>query len=425
MTDKKQPIFPENLDIEFFGEYFINNKERESQKMKFIRKLFIKDYQDTQNPKVRFRYGLVAGIFGIISNALLYVFKLIVGVVGNSITIIADAINNLSDAGSSVVTLVGFKLSATPPDNDHPFGHARYEYITSLLVSVTVLFIGILLLKSSIEKCITPEEVSVSVYTYVVLGVAIAMKLVQMLIYLDFSKAINSGALKASAADSRNDVLATVAVLISTIVIDVAGDKISPKVSVDGIMGIAVSAFIIVSSILLIKEAMSPILGEKPPKELVDKITAKILSYDGVIGVHDLVVHSYGENHCFVVAHVEVPADVDITKSHDVIDNIEHDFWNEMHVRITIHMDPVDTKNKQLAVLKLRAQNAIANLDENLSLHDFRLVSGQTHTNMLFDVVIPYGSKITLDDVKDALKKEFGNDPVKYFFVIDMDRKMS
>lgn len=393
--------------------------------MKFIRKLFIKDYQDTQNPKVRFRYGLVAGIFGIISNALLCVFKLIVGVVGNSITIIADAINNLSDAGSSVVTLVGFKLSATPPDNDHPFGHARYEYITSLLVSVTVLFIGILLLKSSIEKCITPEEVSVSVYTYVVLGVAIAMKLVQMLIYLDFSKAINSGALKASAADSRNDVLATVAVLISTIVIDVAGDKISPKVSVDGIMGIAVSAFIIVSSILLIKEAMSPILGEKPPKELVDKITAKILSYDGVIGVHDLVVHSYGENHCFVVAHVEVPADVDITKSHDVIDNIEHDFWNEMHVRITIHMDPVDTKNKQLAGLKLRAQNAIANLDENLSLHDFRLVSGQTHTNMLFDVVIPYGSKITLDDVKDALKKEFGNDPVKYFFVIDMDRKMS
>lgn len=393
--------------------------------MKFIRKLFIKDYQDTQNPKVRFRYGLVAGIFGIISNALLCVFKLIVGVVGNSITIIADAINNLSDAGSSVVTLVGFKLSATPPDNDHPFGHARYEYITSLLVSVTVLFIGILLLKSSIEKCITPEEVSVSVYTYVVLGVAIAMKLVQMLIYLDFSKAINSGALKASAADSRNDVLATVAVLISTIVIDVAGDKISPKVSVDGIMGIAVSAFIIVSSILLIKEAMSPILGEKPPKELVDKITAKILSYDGVIGVHDLVVHSYGENHCFVVAHVEVPADVDITKSHDVIDNIEHDFWNEMHVRITIHMDPVDTKNKQLAVLKLRAQNAIANLDENLSLHDFRLVSGQTHTNMLFDVVIPYGSKITLDDVKDALKKEFGNDPVKYFFVIDIDRKMS
>ena len=393
--------------------------------MKFIRKLLIKEYQDTQNPKVRFRYGLVAGIFGIISNALLCVFKLIVGIIGNSITIVADAINNFSDAGSSVVTLVGFKLSATPPDNDHPFGHARYEYITSLLVSVTVLFIGILLLKSSIEKCITPEAVSVNVYTYVVLGAAIAMKLVQMLIYLDFSKAISSGALKASAADSRNDVLATVAVLISTIVIDVAGDKISPKVSVDGIMGIAVSAFIIVSSILLVKESISPILGEKPSKELVDKITAKILSYDGVIGVHDLVVHSYGENHCFVVAHVEVPQDVEITKSHDVIDNIEHDFWNEMHVRITIHMDPVDTKNEKLAELKLRAQNALANLDEELSLHDFRIVSGQTHTNMLFDVVIPYDSKLSLDDVKNAMEREFANDPVKYFFVIDVDRKMS
>ena len=393
--------------------------------MKFIRKLLIKEYQDTQNPKVRFRYGLVAGIFGIISNALLCVFKLIVGIIGNSITIVADAINNFSDAGSSVVTLVGFKLSATPPDNDHPFGHARYEYITSLLVSVTVLFIGILLLKSSIEKCITPEAVSVNVYTYVVLGAAIAMKLVQMLIYLDFSKAINSGALKASAADSRNDVLATVAVLISTIVIDVAGDKISPKVSVDGIMGIAVSAFIIVSSILLVKESISPILGEKPSKELVDKITAKILSYDGVIGVHDLVVHSYGENHCFVVAHVEVPQDVEISKSHDVIDNIEHDFWNEMHVRITIHMDPVDTKNEKLAELKLRAQNALANLDEELSLHDFRIVSGQTHTNMIFDVVIPYDSKLSLDDVKNAMEREFANDPVKYFFVIDVDRKMS
>ena len=393
--------------------------------MKFIRKLFIKDYQDVQNPKVRFRYGLCAGIFGIVSNALLCVFKLIVGVIGNSITIIADAINNLSDAGSSVVTLVGFKLSSTPADKDHPFGHARYEYVTSLLVSVTVLFIGILLLKSSIEKCITPEEVSVSVYTYVVLGVAIAMKLVQMLIYRDFAKAINSGALKASAADSRNDVLATFAVLISTIVIDVAGDKISPKVSVDGIMGIAVSAFIIVSSILLVKESISPLLGEKPSKELVDKITAKILSYDGVIGVHDLVVHSYGENHCFVVAHVEVPQDVEITKSHDVIDNIEHDFWNEMHVRITIHMDPVDTKNEKLAELKLRAQNALANLDEELSLHDFRIVSGQTHTNMLFDVVIPYDSKLSLDDVKNAMEREFANDPVKYFFVIDVDRKMS
>ncbi len=393
--------------------------------MKFIRKLFVKDCDNTQDPQVRYRYGFSAGVFGIISNTILCVFKLIVGIIAHSITVIADAINNMSDAGSSVVTLIGFKLSSTPPDKDHPFGHARYEYITELLVSMTVLFIGIMLLKSSIEKCISPEEVSVSIYTYVVLGVAIVAKLLQMFIYLDFSKAINSGALKASATDSRNDALATTAVLISTIVIGVAGDKISPKISIDGIMGIAVSLFIIVSSVLLLKEAMSPILGEKPPKEFVECITQKIMSYDGVIGVHDLVVHSYGENHCFVVAHVEVPQDVEISKSHDVIDNIEHDFWNDLQIRLNIHMDPVDTKNEKLAELKQRAQDVLNALDESLSLHDFRMVSGETHTNLVFDVVLPFESKLTLSDIEKAMTQEFANDATKYFFVIDIDRKMA
>lgn len=393
--------------------------------MKFIAKFFIKDYKNVSDSAVRTRYGLCAGIFGIITNVILCVFKLIVGLIGGSITVIADAINNLSDAGSSVVTLVGFKLSSTPPDSDHPFGHARYEYVTSLLVSVTVLFIGIMLLKSSIEKCITPEAVSVSIFTYIVLGVAIVMKLLQMWLYLDFSKAIDSGALKASAADSRNDVFSTLAVLVSTIIIDVAGDSIPANISIDGIMGIAVSAFIIISSLMLLKEAISPILGEKPPQELVDKITAKILSYDGVIGVHDIVIHSYGANHCFAIAHVEVPQDVPITISHDIIDNIEHDFWNDMKVRLNIHMDPVDTKNEKLNELKERATKALCAIDESLTLHDFRLVSGETHTNMLFDVVIPFGCKATLQDVQCAMKKEFENDETKYFFVIDVDRKMS
>lgn len=393
--------------------------------MKFIAKLFIKDYQNTSDSQVRTRYGLCAGIFGIITNVLLCAFKLVVGIIGHSITVIADAINNLSDAGSSVVTLVGFKLSSTPPDNDHPFGHARYEYVTSLLVSVTVLFIGIMLFKSSIEKCITPEAVSVSVFTYIVLGAAIVMKLLQMWLYLDFSRAISSGALKASAADSRNDVFSTLAVLISTIVIDVAGDRIPATISIDGIMGIAVSAFIVISSLMLLKEAISPILGEKPPAELVDKITARIMSYEGVIGVHDLVVHSYGASHCFVIAHVEVPQDVPITISHDVIDNIEHDFWNDMQIRLNIHMDPVDTKNEKLNELKERASRVLIGLDQSLTLHDFRLVCGETHTNMLFDVVIPYSSKTTLSDIQCAMKKEFEGDETKYFFVIDIDRKMS
>lgn len=393
--------------------------------MKLFRKAFIKNYENVTDPKVRNRYGVCAGIIGIVSNAILFVVKIVAGIIGGSITIIADAINNLSDAGSSVVTLVGFKLSSTPPDKDHPFGHARYEYVTGLLVSMMVLFLGIALLKSSIEKVISPTPVEVSVFTYVVLSVSIVLKLVQMLVYTDFSKAISSNALKASAQDSRNDSLTTLAVLISTIIIDVCGDRINPKVSVDGIMGIAVSLFIIVSSVLLLKDAISPLLGEKPPKELVDKITAKILSYDGVIGVHDLVVHSYGANHCFVVAHVEVPADVDIVKSHDVIDNIEHDMWNDMHVRLNIHMDPIDTKNKQLAHLKERVRMAVYALDPELSIHDFRMVNGDTHVNLVFDVVVPYDSKITLKDVYSACEKEFENDETKYYFVIDMDRKMA
>ncbi len=393
--------------------------------MKLFRKAFIKNYENVTDPKVRNRYGVCAGIIGIVSNAILFVVKIVAGIIGGSITIIADAINNLSDAGSSVVTLVGFKLSSTPPDKDHPFGHARYEYVTGLLVSMMVLFLGIALLKSSIEKVISPTPVEVSVFTYVVLSVSIVLKLVQMLVYTDFSKAISSNALKASAQDSRNDSLTTLAVLISTIIIDVCGDRINPKVSVDGIMGIAVSLFIIVSSVLLLKDAISPLLGEKPPKELVDKITAKILSYDGVIGVHDLVVHSYGANHCFVVAHVEVPADVDIVKSHDIIDNIEHDMWNDMHVRLNIHMDPIDTKNKQLAHLKERVRMAVYALDPELSIHDFRMVNGDTHVNLVFDVVVPYDSKITLKDVHSACEKEFNNDETKYYFVIDMDRKMA
>lgn len=393
--------------------------------MKLFRKAFIKNYENVTDPKVRNRYGVCAGIIGIVSNAILFVVKIVAGIIGGSITIIADAINNLSDAGSSVVTLVGFKLSSTPPDKDHPFGHARYEYVTGLLVSMMVLFLGIALLKSSIEKVISPTPVEVSVFTYVVLSVSIVLKLVQMLVYTDFSKAISSNALKASAQDSRNDSLTTLAVLISTIIIDVCGDRINPKVSVDGIMGIAVSLFIIVSSVLLLKDAISPLLGEKPPKELVDKITAKILSYDGVIGVHDLVVHSYGANHCFVVAHVEVPADVDIVKSHDIIDNIEHDMWNDMHVRLNIHMDPIDTKNKQLAHLKERVRMAVYALDPELSIHDFRIVNGDTHVNLVFDVVVPYDSKITLNDVHSACEKEFNNDETKYYFVIDMDRKMA
>lgn len=388
--------------------------------MKLIRKLFIKDYENVQDPKVRYKHGLVASIIGIISNTILCAFKLLIGIIGNSITIIADAINNLSDAGSSAVTLFGFKLSSLPPDKEHPFGHARYEYITSLLVSVIILVIGILLAKSSIEKCINPEEVSTSLYTYIILGAAIVLKFFQMMLYLSFAKAIDSGALKASAADSRNDIIATTAVLISTIIVDVAG------VNIDGYMGIAVSLFIIISSCLLLKESMSPILGEKPDPELVKRIKDKIESYDGVLGTHDLVVHSYGASKCFALVHVEVPADVDVMKTHDLIDNIEHDVNNELGIVLNIHMDPIDTKDGRMLELKDIAVETLSKLNPELTLHDFRTVKGDTHTNILFDVVLPFKSETTPEMIEKAMQERFDEiDDTKYYFVIDIDRQMS
>jgi len=388
--------------------------------MKIIRKLFIKDYENTKDPTVRYKHGLVAGIFGIISNVILCVFKLIVGIIGHSITIIADAVNNLSDAGSSAVTVLGFKLSSLPPDNEHPFGHARYEYVSGLIVSIIILVIGALLMKSSIEKCITPEEVTCSIYTYIVLGLAILLKFFQMMLYLSFSKAIDSGALKASAADSRNDILATTAVLIATIIMDVA------NVNIDAYMGIAVSLFIIISALLLVKESISPILGEKPNKELVESISNKIKSYDGILGLHDLVIHQYGSTKSFAFVHVEVDASEDIIKTHDLIDNIEHDVYNELNVVLNIHMDPVDLKDERMLELKAIAKEALEKLDSTITLHDFRIVKGDTHTNVVFDIVLPFDSKTTLDDVKLAMEnrfKEIGD--TTYYFVISVDRQMS
>lgn len=384
--------------------------------MKAIRKLFIKDYDKTDRPDVRFRYGKAAGIIGIISNTILFAFKLLVGIIGNSITIVADAINNLSDAGSSVITLIGFKLSSRPADKEHPYGHARYEYITALVVALIILAIGILLAKESIEKIITPVETTISVYTYAVLSVAIVLKFVQMAIYMDFGKAISSDALRASAMDSRNDTIATTVVLISAIIMDLTG------VNIDGYMGVVVSLFIIISALLLIKDTINPLIGEEPDEELIKTIKEKIMSYDGVLGIHDLMIHNYGAKNCFVMVHVEVAANVPIMESHDVIDNIEHDFKNNLNIHLSIHLDPIDTEDEERKILEERSRKVIDAFDQNLDLHDFRIVRGPTHTNILFDVVIPFDCKLTIDDIKSALAIEFKDEPTKYFFVIDMDR---
>ena len=364
----------------------------------------------------RVKYGMTAGVLGIVSNVVLCAAKLIVGFIGNSITIIADAVNNLSDAASSVITVFGFRISARPADKEHPFGHHRYEQISALIVAILVLAIGVLLGKSSIEKIITPEETAVTALTYIVLAVAIVLKIGQMAMYLYFSKKISSDSLRAAAADSRNDCLSTGAVLIAAIVTDVAG------VNIDGYMGLAVSLFIVVSSLLLIKDTVSPLLGEPPTKEFVENVRKKLMSYEGVLGIHDLMVHNYGAtSSTYVSVHVEVDARGDIMKAHDMIDNIERDFHKE-GLNLTVHMDPVETDNPEVIENLERAREILASLNTGLSLHDFRMVIGDTHTNILFDVVIPFDSKIAPQDIEKAFADAYADEGKQYFFIINYDR---
>ena len=383
--------------------------------MEWLKKLLIKDYKSVGRPEVRTRYGVTAGVFGICSNAVICALKLAVGFVSGSVTVIADAVNNLSDAGSSAVTVAGFKLASRPADREHPYGHARYEYIGALVVAVIILIVGVLLCKSSVEKIVTPEEVSVDVWTYVVLAASIVMKLVQMWLYLDFAKSISSGALKAAAADSRNDVIATGAVLVAAVIMDVAG------VNVDAYFGLAVSLFIVVSSFKYILEAADPLIGTRPPEEVVKTLKDKVLSYDGVIGMHDLAVHSYGEGRYFAVAHLEVPAKDDIMFAHELADNIERDVKKELGIQLTLHIDPIDNEDEETLALKERCMKVVKGFGEGFSLHDFRLVKGMEHTNILFDVEVPFEHKVALSDVEKKLEEEFAGEEMKYYFVLSRD----
>ena len=368
---------------------------------------------------LRLKYGTRAGIFGLISNMLLFGAKLTIGLISASITVIADAINNLSDMGNCLIVLFGFKLSSKPADSEHPFGHERYEQIMALIVAVIVTAIGVLLAKSSIEKLITPEKTTVSVVSYIVLSSAILLKLVQMLVYLRYAKKIDSDVLKASGIDSRNDAIATSAALTAMILIGVFGNT---GFSIDGLFGLLVSLFIIISSFRLLREIIDPLLGQMPEKEFVDKLKAKILSYDGVLGIHDFMIHSYGAHKFFVTAHAEVSSKEDIMKSHDIIDNIERDFKEEFDIILSIHLDPIETDNPEVLKNKEKVTAVIKSFDKSFTIHDFRIVSGETHSNVLFDVVVPYSSKISVKEIIHALDEAYSAESKKYYFIIDIDR---
>lgn len=349
-------------------------------------RLFVKNADRPQQPEVRSAYGSLAGIVGMVCNVLLCLGKLTVGTLFGSIAITADAVNNLSDASSNVVSLLGFKLASKAPDAEHPYGHGRFEYLAGLVVSVTILGIGFSLLKESVVKVLHPTAVTFSWLTVCVLAASILVKLWMSVFNRKIGQLIASDTLLATAADSRNDVISTGAVLAAAVLCHLTGwDRL------DGLMGLGVAVFILISGWGLVNETLSPLLGKSPDPELVEHIERTAMSYPGVLGVHDLMVHDYGPGHQFASLHVEMPAEADPLESHDLIDNIERDFLKKDHLLVTIHYDPIVTSDAAVGVLRSRLTEYLRQIDPQLSLHDLRMVLGNTHTNVLFDLVLPAG----------------------------------
>ena len=381
-----------------------------------LKRLFIKNYKNTDDPGVRNQYGKVAGVFGIFTNIILGIIKLIIGMISNSVSIIADAANNIADTASSILTIIGFKLSSKKPDKDHPYGYARYEYVAGFVIAIMMFIMGLTFAKESMVKIFNPEELVINWITYLILVIAIIGKGIQMLVYLDFAKAINSNTLKANSVDTRNDIISTTAILISMIIMGIF------KINLDGILGLAVSGFVIYSSIGMIKEVLEPIIGIVPTEEQVKEITEKILSYEYVEGIHDLVIHNYGVHNDFVTVHVEIDSKMDIMKAHDMMDNIEKDFRDELGIALTIHMDPIVVGDPLVDALQTKVVQAIHKLDKDLKIHDFRVVKGFSHTNILFDCIVPFEKEHNEESLKEYLMKEIVPEKEIYFYVIQIDR---
>ncbi|MGD9604932.1 MAG: cation diffusion facilitator family transporter [Bacilli bacterium] len=383
----------------------------------FLAKHFIKNYQDVHKAIVRAAYGKLAGAVGIITNFFLSSIKIVLGIILRSISLLADGINNLADASSSVITLIGFRLSSMPADKDHPFGHQRIEYITGLIVSFTILGVGFILFYNSILKIINPSTIDFNWLSIIILFLAILIKAWQGYFYRTNGKLIKSKALLASSTDSFNDVLVTFGVLLSAVI------WLAFSYNIDGYIGTVISIFIIFNGIKLVKETISPLIGEAPSKEFVKKVSDKILSYPGVLGIHDLIIHSYGPVKTFITVHVEVDSSIDVSISHDMIDNIEHDFLKKMEINLVIHMDPIDITNPYVTKLKEEIGEIIKQLDPKLHFHDFRIVNGPSHTNVIFDLVVPLKYPMTTLEIKEYLKLQIKHIEPKLHLVITFDRE--
>ena len=385
----------------------------------FLIRRFVPDYQKTADRQVRSAYGKLSSTVSIISNLILFALKLLAGVLSVSVAITADAFNNLSDASSGIITLLGFKMAGKPADPEHPYGHARYEYLSGLLISVLILVIGVELFKSGLDKILHPQ---ITVFRWITTGILIAsigVKLWLCLFNRKIGILIDSGTLKAASADSRNDVLSTAAVLTATVVSHFT------KVDLDGYMGVAVAVFILYSGVGLVKETVSPLLGRAPDPETVQMIQDKILSYPGVLGTHDLMLHDYGPGRQFASVHVEVAAEHDVLESHDMVDNIERDFLAHTGIHMVVHMDPIVTADPVVAELRLFLEETVTSVDSSLSIHDLRIVPGPTHTNVIFDCVVPSGCSLSHTDVCRRIREAVSASYPGYYCVITVDESFA
>ena len=382
-----------------------------------ILRIFVRDHKNTEDPAVRDKCGRVAGAVGIVTNFLLFFMKIIVGTVFHSVSVTADAVNNLTDSGSSVVTLIGFKMASKPADEKHPFGHARIEYLSGVIVSFIVIFLGLQLGMSSVEKILTPEENALTPVALVVLVISILAKLWQCLFYRKVGRMIKSESVEATSKDSRNDVIATSVVLLGAVITMLTG------VNLDGYMGAAVALFIVFSGVQLTISTADPLLGQAPEGELVQTITEKMLSYPGIIGMHDLAVHNYGVGRCFASAHCEVDAKNDILVSHDLIDNIERDFSRDLGIHMVIHLDPVIVGDARTDALHCKVQSLVTALYPTVTIHDFRVIWGVTHSNIVFDAAVPFAVKDSDAVITQKLEAEIQKLDPEYRTVVTIDRR--
>ena len=382
----------------------------------FLSKLFITNYNDYEDPDVRFQYGTLCSLVGIFLNICLFALKFLAGALSGSIAITADALNNLSDAGSSLITFFGFRLAKSKPDLDHPYGHGRMEYLAGLVVSVFILYMGFELLTTSVNRILHPDATSYSTLVFGILAVSICIKGYMFFFNTSFGSRVNSATLKAAGTDSLSDMLSTLVILVCSLLSHFT------NLNLEGYCGAFVGMLILYAGYQAAKETVSPLIGKAPDPDLVDDIRKIVLSGEGVLGIHDLMVHDYGPGRLFISLHAEVPADGDMMALHDSIDNIERVLGEQLHCKAVIHMDPIYNKDAFTIQYREIIEAYLATLSAKLSVHDFRIVKGPTHTNLIFDVLSPYDCPISDEELLSGLKKHIASLEGNFYGVITLDK---